>query len=50
VFTLGINYALNKFRDAVKFIVLAGLILFMLISEIVIDWPIFGSAYNWFHM
>jgi len=26
VFTLGINYALNKFRDAVKFIVLAGLI------------------------
>jgi Predicted membrane protein (DUF2142) len=30
--------------------VLVGLILFMLISETVIDWPIFSNAYNWFHM
>jgi hypothetical protein len=50
LFTFGINCALNKFRDRVKFIALAGLILSMLISEIAIDWPVFGSAYNWFHM
>jgi len=28
---------------------LAGMILFMLISEIVTDWPVFSSQYNWFH-
>ena len=26
------------------------LILFMLVSEITIDWRIFPNAYNWFHM
>jgi len=47
---LGINCALNQFRDAVKFSVLAAVILFMLISEITIDRQIFPSPYNWFHM
>jgi len=26
------------------------MILFMLISETVIDWRLFPNAYNWFHM
>jgi hypothetical protein len=50
LFALGINCALNQFRDAVKFSVLAAVILFMLISEITIDRQIFPSPYNWFHM
>jgi hypothetical protein len=32
------------------FWVLAGIILFVLISEIATDWPAFASQYNWFHM
>jgi len=28
---------------------LAGMVLFMLISEIITDWPVFSSQYNWFH-
>jgi hypothetical protein len=31
-------------------LVLVGMILFMLISEIVIDWRLFPNAYNWFHL
>ncbi len=31
-------------------LVLAGLVLFMLVSEIATDWPVFSSRYNWFHM
>lgn len=50
LFVFGLDQALKKFGGAVKFAVLAGLVVFMLISEIVIDWPVFGSAYNWFHM
>jgi hypothetical protein len=34
----------------VRPLVLAGMILFMLISETLIDWRLFPNAYNWFHM
>lgn len=34
----------------IKPAVLAGMILFMLISEITVDRPVFSSQYNWFHM
>ena len=50
LFTFGLDCALHKFRDAVKFIALAGLIVFMVLSEMAVDWPVFASAYNWFHM
>jgi hypothetical protein len=30
--------------------VLAALLLFMLASEITIDWQIFPNEYNWFHL
>jgi hypothetical protein len=26
------------------------LILFMVVSEIATDWPVFSSQYNWFHL
>jgi len=46
----GIDRALGYFGNLTKFLVLAGMVLFMLISEITVDWPVFSSQYNWFHM
>lgn len=50
LFVFGLDRALNRFGHPAKFFVLAGMILFMLVSEILIDWPIFPNVYNWFHM
>jgi hypothetical protein len=50
LFVFGLDRALKKFSNAAKFAALAALILFMLISEIVTDWPVFTSQYNWYHM
>lgn len=50
LFVFGLDCALKKFGNAVKFSALGILILFMLISEIATDWPIFSSQYNLFHM
>jgi len=37
-------------RDNMPALMFGGMVLFMLISEIVIDRPLFPNAYNWFHM
>jgi hypothetical protein len=50
LFTFGLDQLLKKIGDAVKFFALATIILFMLIAEITIDWPVFPNPYNWFHM
>jgi hypothetical protein len=50
LFVYGLNRALNRLGDAVKFSVLGGFILFMLATEIAVDWPVFPNPYNWFHM
>jgi hypothetical protein len=50
LFVFGLDRALSGFGISAKFMVLAGIILFMLGSEIAIDWPIFPDAYNWFHL
>jgi hypothetical protein len=50
LFVFGLDQALKKFGDAAKFSTLAAIILFMLIAEIAIDWPVFPNPYNWFHM
>ena len=50
VFAFGMDCALKKSGDLEKFLVLAGIILFMLVSEIFTDWPVFSSRYNWFHI
>ena len=47
--TFGLDQALKKFGDAVKFGVLTILLLAMLAAEISIDWQVFPSGYNWFH-
>jgi hypothetical protein len=49
LFIFGLDRALGRCGLPAKFLALAGMILFMLASEIVIDWPIFPNAYNWFH-
>ena len=50
LFVFGLDRALTRFSNSAKFFMLAGIILFMLISEITIDVPMFVNAYNWFHM
>jgi hypothetical protein len=50
LFVHGIDRALKNFGGRAKFLVLAAIIAFMLISEITIDWPVFSNPYNWFHM
>ena len=50
LFVFGLDVALKKFGNVAKFSALAGIVLFMLVSEITTDWVIFPNAYNWFHM
>ena len=50
LFVFGLDRALTRFSNTAKFSMLTGIILFMLISEITIDWPMFANPYNWFHM
>jgi Predicted membrane protein (DUF2142) len=50
LFLQGINYLLRGTKNSrVRPAVLASLILFMLVSEIITDWPVFSSQYNWYH-
>lgn len=46
----GLDRALARWGDPAKFLALAVMILFMLASEITMDWRIFPNAYNWFHL
>jgi hypothetical protein len=50
LFVYGLDRALRKFDNPVKFSVLAAIILFILVTESAIDWPVFANTYNWFHM
>ena len=50
LFVFGLDRALARFSNQAKFFTLAGIIVFMLVSEITIDWPIFANPYNWFHL
>ncbi len=50
LFVYGIDGALNRFGTRIKFLALAAMITFMLISEIAADTPVFSSQYNWFHL
>lgn len=46
----GLHYLLRDLKSKIVLpLTLAGMVLFMLVSEIVTDWPVFGSAYNWYH-
>ncbi len=50
LYLYGLDRVLNQLSLRTKFLALALLILFMLVSEITADWPVFFSRYNWFHM
>jgi hypothetical protein len=51
LYLYGLDRALSRIKNKwIRPSALAGLVLFMLVSEIAIDWPVFSSSYNWFHM
>jgi hypothetical protein len=50
LFVFGLDCLLKKISLPAKFTILGALILFMLVSEIITDRPIFSNAYNWYHM
>jgi hypothetical protein len=51
LYLYGLDRALRRVKNNwIRPLVLIGMILFMLISEILIDWRLFPNAYNWFHM
>ena len=50
-FGYGLDHALSRVKTGwVRSLTLAGLLLFMLGSEIIANWPVFSSEYNWFHL
>lgn len=50
LFTYGLDRLLSRLQNSGKFAVLLAWLAFMLASESTIDKPIFGNAYNWFHL
>jgi hypothetical protein len=51
IFVHGLDRALDALKiGRIRPLVLAALILFMLVSELAVDWPVFANPYNWFHM
>jgi hypothetical protein len=51
LYLYGLDRALCRVKNNwIRPLVLVGMILFMLISETIIDWRLFPNAYNWFHM
>ena len=50
LFTFGLDRALGKRCNAIKFSVLALLLIAMLVAETALDWKVFASEYNWFHL
>ena len=50
LFLFGLDQVLVRFSNSAKFFILTGLILFMLISEVTVDWTVFANPYNWFHL
>ena len=51
LYLYGLDRVLSRVKNNwLRPLVLAGMVLFMLISEIIIDWRLFPNAYNWFHL
>ncbi|HEU6447996.1 MAG TPA: hypothetical protein VFV23_06130 [Verrucomicrobiae bacterium] len=50
LFQFGMHSLLRDLKTWIQFAALGAFLLFMLISEIVTDWPVFHSQYNWYHM
>jgi hypothetical protein len=51
LFLYGIDYLFAGIQgDRIRFFALFGMIIFMVVSEIVTDWVVFFSDYNWYHM
>jgi hypothetical protein len=46
----GLDRLLMRFGNTAKFLALAAIMCAMLAVEIMTDWPVFSSPYNWFHL
>jgi Predicted membrane protein (DUF2142) len=49
LFACGLDRLTANFSARAKFLLLAALLVFLQISELTADWPVFASEYNWFH-
>lgn len=51
LYLMGLNYLLSAAKKPwPKAAALAAIITFMLVSEVVTDWTVFSSQYNWYHL
>jgi hypothetical protein len=50
LFVYGLDQLLNRFGNKIKFAALGLLLAAMITFEIVTDWPVFFSQYNWYHL
>ncbi len=51
LYLYGLERILGRFKVKwVRPVALAVTILFMLATEVMVDWPVFSNEYNWFHM
>jgi len=51
LYLYGLDCLLRRAGDNwLRPVALVGMILFMLVSEIITDWSVFSSQYNWFHI
>lgn len=50
LFVFGLDRVLKCFGNRGRFLALGAILLFLLVSEIATDRPVFSSQYNWFHM
>lgn len=51
LFLYGLNYAIGGAKNRwFQPTILAGIILFMLVTEAATDWTVFASQYNWYHL
>ena len=50
LFACGLDQMLGKMPPRTRFLALSALLAFMVGSEITIDWNVFQSQYNWFHL
>lgn len=46
----GLDNLMDRFREWMKYVILAALLLLMLGVEAASNWKAFGDPYNWFHM
>lgn len=51
LYLYGLDQILGRFKAQwARPVVLTAMVLFMLVTEVAVDWTVFSNQYNWFHM